>query len=212
MHGPVYAVSKVIKTVLDSPITHVAAANKLHALFTQKEYVTDTTVDCFLSSFLMNVLKLPSSEEGKKTVFLEILDDVIFGNDDSFVLLLIARSLIQEKIPTETCADILCYLALKFHRQRNFQKFVTLLITAVKTSKHSLCGFSLHPRLLECMGECTVKLPITQNLNLLNLLCTVLEEDWTQNMDSEGIVLLLIWLSGNDNIFLIVQEITLNLE
>ncbi|XP_032781149.2 uncharacterized protein LOC116919284 [Daphnia magna] len=186
VHGPVYAVSKVIKTVLDSPITHVAAANKLHALFTQKEYVTDTTVDCFLSSFLMNVLKLPSSEEGKKTVFLEILDDVIFGNDDSFVLLLIARSLIQEKIPTETCADILCYLALKFHRQRNFQKFVTLLITAVKTSKHSLCGFSLHPRLLECMGECTVKLPITQNLNLLNLLCTVLEEDWTQNMDSEG--------------------------
>lgn len=189
VHGPIYAVSKVIKSVLDSPITHVAAANKLHSLFTQKEYITETTVDCFLSSFLLKVLKLPSSEEGKKTVFLEILDDVIFGNDQSFILLLISRSMIQEKISAETCADILCYLALKFHRQRNFQKFVNLLITAVKTCKHSLSGFSLHPHLLECMGKCAVKLPISQNLTLLNSVCAVLEQDWTKNINSEGIIL-----------------------
>ncbi len=186
MHGPVYAVSKVIRSVLDSPISHVAAANKLHTLFTQKEYVTDTTVDCYLNRFLLVVLKLPSSEEGKKTVFLEILDKVIFGEDSAFVSLLIQRTLITSKVPAEAAADIFCYLAVKFHRQRNFYKFVTLLINAVNHSNHSMVGFSLHPRLLECMAECAVKLPITQNLTLWRTICKGLGEDWTKNIISEG--------------------------
>lgn len=185
VHGPVYALSKVIKSILDSSISHIDGAEKLKTIFRKEEYVTDTTVDNYLKRYLLNVVKVPSLEEHRKQLLLEVLDDLIFGNDSCFVLKLISRTILPS-IPAEDSSEILCYLALKFHRQRNFPKFVNLLMSAVENSRHSLCGFSLQPQLLECLGDCAVKLPISQSMALWSSMCTVLGKDWTQNIDSEG--------------------------
>ena len=187
MHGPVYALSKVIKSLLDSSISAIDGGKDLQTVFQNEEYVTDTTVDYYLKRYLLNILKLPSSEERKKRLLLEVLDEVTFGSDSSFVLKLISRTLLPT-IPAEDSSEICCYLALKFHQQRNFPKFINLLMSAVEASQHSLLDFSLHPKLVECLGGCAVKLPISQNMSLWSSMCLVLERDWEQNNDSEGIM------------------------
>lgn len=183
VHGPIYALSRIFKSLLGSSSNPVDGSDKLETIFKNEEYVTDTTVDYLIKKYLLSALKIP--EEHKKRKLLEVLDKALFGNETLFVLKLFSRTLIPT-IPLEESSEILTFLALKFHGQRNFQKFINLLMSSVEKSLHPLTGFSLQPQLIECLGECAVKLPISQNMSLWNPLCTALGKDLAENEDPEG--------------------------
>lgn len=148
--------------------------------FKLAEYRSDTAIDYFIKRCLLVVLNLPSAEEERKTKVLEVFDKYMLDGETSLILKVMARSMLTSVSAEETNL-ILIRFALKFHNQRKFPNFIELLIEAVDSNKHSMDG-TLNTEFLDCLAECAVKLPISQNLSLWARICLVFAKDRKQDV------------------------------